>query len=194
MNKFLCIGEISFIERIDKVATLIVRTAEANQTGQVFTVSPPPIKVMGAALEKMPPIEKGNIVLVKGHYQRKLYESTWYHEIIAYQVTTNLHFNLFLGTGNLGGNAQLTPQKKALTFSLACKRYYKGEKLTDWVRSVLFTAKDGVQHMLLKGRELFVAGSLQYESYEPEDGSGKRYNTSLAVRDWQVYSVRSRGN
>ena len=189
MNKAWLIGEVTYLENKPNVTILLMRTTEQTVSGSTFTAATPPIKVFenSGCRQK---IRKGDVLLVGGHYQRKQHEEIWYDEIIAYLVTKNLSLNLFLGTGNLGSDAQWTTNRKAVFFNVGCKRYYSGEQHTDWVRSVLFSPTEASVPLLQKGQPVLITGRMEQKQRELENGQ-KAFNTSLIVSGWQAFSPRS---
>lgn len=194
MNKIVIIGAIENIIEEDFCSYLIMKTSEATMKGGEYVSTPPPVRISEAALENMPKVEIGDTVLVKGHYEATNIGDNWQHEIVAYQVTDNLSLNIFYGTGNIGHDADLTTSNKALIFNLGCKRFYKGERFNDWIRCRIHGPNlDKLQNVLLKGRQSFVLGSLQHDVYKKDEDSEEKRSTSLAVRDWQVFSVRAHG-
>lgn len=186
MNKFICIGKITEIKnQLEGTKILTLQTVdEALTGGKAVTSTPPPVIVTKELLPEA--LKEGEFVMITGHYEHKKDDGgPWRDFIIAYAVSKNLSFNLFFGSGNLGADAQATPQGKAATINVACKRFYKGEQQSDWVRSLVFNATQNALKLLSKGRNVFVIGALHQDSYVSKEGE-VRTSTSLKVRDWQA--------
>lgn len=194
MNKTVIIGTIENILNEDFHKYIIMKTSEATMKGDKYISTPPPVRITDAALENMPVVSIGDTVLIKGHYEETKIDGNWQHEIVAYQITDNLSLNLFYGTGNIGNDADMTSKNKAITFNMGCKRFFKGERFNDWMRCFIHGKNlERLQGVLLRGRQAFVLGSLQHTIYKKDNDVEEKQSTSLAVRDWQVFSVRAHG-
>lgn len=82
-------------------------------------------------------------------------------------------------------------------FSIATERRWKdkatGEKReeTDWHNVVAWNLQTFIVDGLTKGASVYVSGRLQTRSYEPKDGSGKRYVTEVVADEVILLGNRS---
>lgn len=184
MNKFIGIGQVKEMKSTGEEKIILIETVdEALTGGRPVITTPPPILVSGCEMPQ--DLKVGEFIMITGHYEHKKEGDQWRDFIRAYCVSRNLSMNLFFGSGNLGADAKMTPQGKAATFNVACKRYFKGEQESDWVRTLVFNATQNALKLLSRGRQVFVVGALHSEKYPLKEG-GDRSSTSLKVRDWQA--------
>ena len=94
--------------------------------------------------------------------------------------------------GNLGKDAELkhTGTTAVAEFSLATTEKYKGESKTQWHNIVLFgKVADALSQYLKKGKQVYVSGSIYYQSWDKKDGT-KGYKT--VIKAFQVQMLGSR--
>lgn len=89
-----------------------------------------------------------------------------------------------MGIGNLGKDPEIrhTPSGSVVAnISVGCQRYVKKERVTEWVRLVLFgkTAENAGKY-LSKGAKIYFEGELQTRSWDDRDGK-RRYITEVVV-------------
>lgn len=94
------------------------------------------------------------------------------------------HNNVSL-TGNLGQDAEVRQAGKTTvtTFSLATNDGWGDNKKTNWHNLEIWGERgERIAQYLTKGANVTVQGSLDYQSWEGEDGN-KKYKTVIRVND-----------
>jgi len=94
-----------------------------------------------------------------------------------------------MAIGNLGADAEMvsTNSYSVRKFRIGCSESYldrnkQRQERTEWVSCVLWGKRgEALCQYLNKGTRVYVEGSLRTSSYEPKDGSGKRYKTEVVV-------------
>lgn len=88
-------------------------------------------------------------------------------------------------TGNIGKDLELrytTAGMAVLDISVAVKRFGKEEK-TDWFNVVAFgKIAENCANCLAKGSKVLVIGSMQFETYDKQDGT-KGYSSKLIAEN-----------
>jgi single-strand DNA-binding protein len=85
-------------------------------------------------------------------------------------------------------------------FSLATKARFtnrNGERQEriEWHRIVAFgKLADSCEHLLSKGRQIYVEGRLQTRRYEAQDGGGTHYRTEIVALQMRVLGNRTNGS
>ena len=88
--------------------------------------------------------------------------------------------------GNLGKDAELknTGTVSVAEFSLATTEKFKDQTKTQWHNIVLFgKVADALSQYLKKGKQVYVSGSIDYQSWDKPDGT-KGYKT--VIKAFQV--------
>jgi len=94
--------------------------------------------------------------------------------------------------GNLGKDAELknTGTTPVAEFSLATTEKYNGQSKTQWHNIVLFgKVADALSQYLKKGKQVYVSGSIDYQSWDKKDGT-KGYKT--VIKAFQVQLLGSK--
>lgn len=97
--------------------------------------------------------------------------------------------NRVLLLGAMGADVEVrttTSGKKVGQFSLATSEKWVGKdgnkhEKTQWHRVVMWNISDGLVPYLLKGTKLLVEGSVEYRSWDDEQGN-KKYSTEIICR------------
>jgi len=110
-----------------------------------------------------------------------------------------MSINKAIVVGNLGRDPEvraLPSGQNVANFSVATKARFKDrngeqQERTEWHRVVAFgKLADNCQHLLSKGRQVYVEGRLTTRQYEAKDGSGPRYRTEIVALQLRVLGNR----
>ena len=89
-------------------------------------------------------------------------------------------------SGNIGKDLELRYANSGtavLDMTVAVKRFGKDEK-TDWFNVVAFgKVAENCANYLHKGSKVLVIGSMQFDTYDKSDGSGKGYSSKLIAQE-----------
>jgi single-strand DNA-binding protein len=93
--------------------------------------------------------------------------------------------------GNLGADPEFrsTPSGGVLQLRMATTETYLDrnrtrQETTEWHTVVVWGRRgEALSRILSKGSKIMVTGSLRTTSWEPTDGSGKRYRTQIVARN-----------
>lgn len=106
------------------------------------------------------------------------------------------NYNHCIFTGRLGRDPELKylPTGTAVcSFSLAVSRKYKDKESTLWMDCAVFgKSGENAAQLLSKGNLALVAGMLQEQTWEKDDGT-KMKRVQLLVNDWQNMTPRPQG-
>lgn len=96
--------------------------------------------------------------------------------------------NTVILIGNLGADPEIkkTESTTIANFSIATTEKYKDTEVTSWHRCVAFgKLADIVEMFLVKGKQVYVSGRIQYREWEDDQGN-KRLSTDIIVNNMQM--------
>lgn len=101
-----------------------------------------------------------------------------------------------MGIGNLGKDPEIrntTGGTTVANISIGCQRYVNKQKLTEWVRLVVFGRNaENAGKYLAKGSKIYFEGELQTRSWNDKNGN-KRYTTEVVVSNIEYLSHSNGG-
>jgi single-strand DNA-binding protein len=113
-----------------------------------------------------------------------------------------MSINRAIVVGNLGRDPEvraLPSGQNVANFSVATKARFKDrngeqQERIEWHRIVAFgKLADNCQHLLSKGRQVYIEGRLRTRQYEAKDGSGIRYQTEIVVLQMRLLGNHANG-
>jgi single-strand DNA-binding protein len=113
-----------------------------------------------------------------------------------------MSINKAIVVGNLGRDLEvraLPSGQNVANFSVATKARFKDrngeqQERTEWHRVVAFgKLADNCQHLLSKGRQVYVEGGLTTRQYEAKDGERHPYRTEIVVLQMRLLGNRANG-
>lgn len=186
MNKVLLIGDVKNVETYDGVSIVTITTVNETRN-RTYEENPPRIKAFGPVKAYVDAhVSTGDTIRIEGAYASEKFEGKWEDYVVAFLVTHNLHMNLCRMSGYLGRDAE-SYQGDALGLALSAIRFFKGKKITTWVKGVLFGNSEKVGPILTKGKPIFAEGRIVTSEYGEKD----KIYTSLKIEDWQAFGVRT---
>ena len=111
--------------------------------------------------------------------------------------------NKWIGIGNLTKDPLLkyTPSGVAVcNFSIACNERYKDkqgeqQETVEFINIVVWRQLAEIcGKYLVKGKQVYIEGKMQTRSWEPTDGSGKRYTTEIVASEMQMIGAKGNDN